>query len=94
MLLGGRRVRVQLHLALRASLHQVPVRESGAVQVEALEILRCGVAGVRADERLEDRRVRTVDALANLADRLLDERRFQFIRLERHLVWPSEGSMT
>ena len=45
------------------------MRECRSVEIEALEILRRCVAVVRADERLDDRRLRAVEALANLADR-------------------------
>ena len=85
VLLDLRRVHVNLRLSRPPPLHQVPVRECRAVEIEFGEILQGGVGEVRANELLDLNRLRFRQPLSNVGDRLLDERRLRFLRLDGHL---------
>ena len=73
----GRRVDVDLDLARESSLQEVPVRESGGVEVEFAEIPGCGVGVVRTNR---SRSLACAWQPPDVRDRLLDER-FCFLRL-------------
>src|SRR6476646_5815459 len=77
-----------MHLgrAVGALLEEVPVRERGAVEVELDDVLGRGVLVVGADEPLHVLGLRPVQPLADVRDRLLDERRLHFLGLDRHPV--------
>ncbi len=86
VLLGCRGVRVHLDLAGRPSLEQVPVREGGAVQIQAVEILGSSIGVVRAHEGLDQAGLRVVEALVDVRDGFLEERGLELLRLDWHPV--------
>jgi hypothetical protein len=86
VVLEVRRVGMHLGRAVGALLEEVPVRERGAVEVELDDVLGRGVLVVGADEPLHLLGLRPVQPLADVRDRLLDERRLHFLGLDRHPV--------
>src|SRR5207244_1049526 len=84
VLVDVRRVDADLRLARLPLLQELPMGERSAVEIQLVEILGRGVRVVSGDELLDLVGLWTREPLPDVLDRLPDERRLRFLRLDRH----------